>query len=847
MKKTLFFAYKNILRDSKSTILVFIAVLFSVFFIICGLAATNSFSTYKLSNVELNTNAYNLVLFDVEKVNTKGLEKEEEIEAYNFIKNVGYSKIENKVIDTKEYIFIQELDDKAIENEKFELANGRTPLAADEIIIPLEYSTYFNYKVGDTLSLNVGDLKTETHYLFQLTSRINSNKIYEDQTKFHSKENRNYKIVGIYKSSDSLYIDNTFLNHYYLYSYLNKTSLLESDILDVTIKFKNPEKTAEYVEKYSSMVATTYQNGSYSNIWNNYREYKDIKYLKVVSNILSLIITISLSYFMIITALDYGKESRNRYFAQLTTLGATPNELRKSSILGALVITSIALPFALCLTLAAMFILNYIFIEGSSGISLVTFLVTHANVVFTIFVVYLLVLLAVLKTSSSVLYIVSLDSINGGVENIRTKFVKYNNLVKIKGEISKYVESNSKLKDVKTTTLKLSIALAIISIMALSAYLIYGIKPAINNLESQVSNITVTVLSQKEELNFLNDASKLKTADEYSIYRELDTTAFTKINQESITNVWTNFKYDRDRNIYLSLKIVSVSDLEFKKLAGAEDVKGIYISEYAYKSNLTSFSIDLIEPITQIDIYGKNELNEKGEVFKVDLLKTINTYPYGISKNNGGMTLILNEETFDEYQNLINKKIVHNKIIIKTKEELKLVNEIDKLIFEKYPNVVVNASSDQLNKYNSSEALYSSEIQCSIMLILTIVSVILIVYMYNLTYAKTREKEIGLLKSMGATSKNVKEVISRELGSDFLISILCAILLGIGFNIGLFRNFVIIDETGKGNIDFLFPLTEILLISIISYIVFKILINISTKELRNKKPIDLLKDNFKEF
>lgn len=847
MKKSLFLAYRNILRDTKSATFTFIAVLLSVFLIICGLAVTNSYSEYKIANAESTIHTYDMVVFDVPYKNVDLLKEDATIESFNAIKNLGYSIIENSVIENKKYLFFQELDSQGIENEAFEFQSGRKPATPNEIIIPLEYSKYFKYEVGDTITVTIGDRKTPSHYLYQLSSRLVESGLYEKEAVFEEKEEKTYRIVGVYKSSYSLYASDTLINQYYLYSYLDRSKLNEDSIVDVTIKFKNSESVGEYSEKYSALLEATFHNGNYSSIWKNYSADLNGKYFKSASSIFVAILTLTISFFMILVALDYGKEERKKYFAELTTIGVTTNELRESLILGNFLITILSSTLAVGLSLLYMFFLNSILIDSSYGTDYLKLMITHSNIIFSVLSILLILFVVGLKIYSNVLYIVPLDSIKGSTESIRTRFVRYSNIIKLRGEISKYVESNMKLKFTKTVILKLSIALCVITIIGISSFLTYATKPEIKELESKVSNLNVSVLGENEKLDFLKEVSSLEYVKDYSIYKADEDVTFLKLNKSVIGNTTIKFNYDEEEDVYLPLKILTVSDSEFDALRGNEEVDAIYINKYSYKERFVLESVKLTENLTDLEIYGTNEDNEKDLIYKVNNIKTVLTYPFGIEELNGGLTLILSNSKFEEYSKTFDKNIIYKNVVIKTGTEAKLVERIENLVNEKYPDLIVTALKEGATSEVKVNLIYASNIQIYTLIGLVVFIFIFTIYMYDITYTKTREKELGLLKSMGATSKDVREAISRELSSDFLISVLCAVLLSIGLNYGVFKNFYKIDIFGNANIQYIFPIKEIIFVTIASLILFRILVNISTKEIRKKYPIDLIKDNLKEF
>ena len=121
----------------------------------------------------------------------------------------------------------------------------------------------------------------------------------------------------------------------------------------------------------------------------------------------------------------------------------------------------------------------------------------------------------------------------------------------------------------------------------------------------------------------------------------------------------------------------------------------------------------------------------------------------------------------------------------------------------------------------------------------------LILYESIGTYTKSRTKELGLLKSMGVNSKKLESIIHKEYGRSFIVSLLLGTILGASLNMIMGELFTV--ESIEYLNSTIIEVTSFALLLVVIAFFFLISININTRDLKRKYPIELMKDNFREF
>ena len=247
---------------------------------------------------------------------------------------LGYAKIDSDNF-YKPYLYIVSGNDTLLNYET--LTSGHLPTSDNEIILPNHLANTNKYKLGDTITLDIGVRLIDDEEVTD--NNVGLDVMYEGSLEdefiresFIPKKKKTYKIVGFYNRS-------TFEPYsapgYMAYTYHS------SDILryDAYVTYKNVKKTFTYTDEICSSLkeATCSTNDSLLYYYGISR-YNNIN----SSIIFILVIVLSLLSFgsivVIYNSFAISTMERKKSFGLYSSLGATPKQIRYTVFFEAFVV-----------------------------------------------------------------------------------------------------------------------------------------------------------------------------------------------------------------------------------------------------------------------------------------------------------------------------------------------------------------------------------------------------------------------------------------------------------------------------------------------------------------------------
>ncbi|MRN56368.1 ABC transporter permease [Paenibacillus monticola] len=247
--------------------------------------------------------------------------------------NIGYATLDGGKSPEKPYLFIAGFSEEAFNTLPITLVSGRLPKNSGEILVPGHVAAKggVRFRVGDTLSLAVG-------------SRMNGNKNLGQHTPYISgketlvpKATRTYTVVGICERPG-------FEEHSAPgYTLITKADPQDkADSFSIFVTLKNPRG----VQAYASSTAGTEAYVLNDNVL-RFMGVSDNKLfntlLYTVGGIMVAIIMVG-SIFLIYNSFNISLNERTRQFGILSSVGATPRQLRNSVLFEGLCIGAIGIP-----------------------------------------------------------------------------------------------------------------------------------------------------------------------------------------------------------------------------------------------------------------------------------------------------------------------------------------------------------------------------------------------------------------------------------------------------------------------------------------------------------------------
>ena len=158
---------KNLKLNKKRTIVTIVGIILSTA-LICGVAGlVTSFQKTMVNTAKEGQGNYHTIFYNVPKEELKYIEENRSIEDYYLSEELGYSYLPNENTSTstgkeeKPLVNIISMNDKFLNNMAINIKDGRLTENDSELAISTRINEKFktNYKVGDTITLNVGELK----------------------------------------------------------------------------------------------------------------------------------------------------------------------------------------------------------------------------------------------------------------------------------------------------------------------------------------------------------------------------------------------------------------------------------------------------------------------------------------------------------------------------------------------------------------------------------------------------------------------------------------------------------------------------------------------------------------
>ncbi len=263
---------------------------------------------------------------------------------------VGYAKLDTEN-DYKPYLYLEAADDTYFSSMPVHLITGRLPKSEQEILLPdhLNYNGVVSYKLGDRLTLDLGDRSFdgagEGEYLYQ------ENPYTEELPEtLNVREEKTYQVVGFYERPN---FESYSAPGYTALTYREGESEYPAGS-NLYIRLKHPGRTLEsfqqrhHLEQYGGSLnweilrfSGTFQASNVSSV---------VFLLAIIFGILVMVGSISLIY----SAFAISVSERTKQFGLLSSIGATRRQIRRSVMWEAVLVSVIGIPLGLCVGLAGM-------------------------------------------------------------------------------------------------------------------------------------------------------------------------------------------------------------------------------------------------------------------------------------------------------------------------------------------------------------------------------------------------------------------------------------------------------------------------------------------------------------
>ena len=877
---------KDLKLNKKRSIVIIIGIILSTA-LICGVAGlVTSFQKTFVETSKRNSGNYHTIFYDVPKDELKYIEENRGVENYYLSEELGFSYIPNAKVtedEEKPYVNVISMDDNFLKNMAIDIKEGRLPENDSELAISTRINEKYktNFKVGDTITLNVGELQlkdgTKLNKHNSYLNNTGENEEIQQEEIINSKA-KTYKIVGIIERPE------TCIEPMEAPWFTTITKMQEiENKANIAVLYTNPYdyvKNTENINKMEKCENNTEPQYTFGGLRNKYKSYKyDIKInsellayeganlsdetLKLIYGLGAFIMAIVLvsSVFVIRNGFAISITERLKQYGMLSSIGTTKKQIKKSVYFEGFILGIIGIPLGILSGILAIYILvqvvNYILKDFITNSSLLTYSISWSAIIVSIVVATITIWLSCKKSAKKASKVTPIEAIRSSEDvKLKAKKIKCPKIItkifKTGGEIA---YKNLKRSKKKYRTTVISIIVSVVIFIAISSFIEYGFKMSSayyteidydyvvycnNNVSPE--NKEEYLKEKEKNTKILADISNLADVDEYSInkYNSLEMPMDDKHKAE-LTEYGKYIKEHYLANVEIdTVNIVSLSKDEYNRYL--KKIGGNYDS-YKDGAILVDNNINTVEngKKAQGSMYNwkkgdtiQGKINNKDYSIKI-IDKTEETVKGINNLYNTEATLIVSDEWLEK--NIGDYETIS--MYAKTKDADKLDEEIEKYKQEK------NIEDSEIRIFNIQE---NARAQNAVVLVISIflygfIGVITLIGVTNIfntitTNMNLRKKEFAMLKSIGMTKKEFNRMIRLESIFYGVKSLIIGIPIGILLSYGMYNVF-------KDNMQMSYnlPLKAIIISIIFVSIIIGIIMKYSMSKINKQNIIETIRND----
>lgn len=455
-KVTLEILKKNKIR----TIVTIIGIILSTAMFTAVTTTVSSVQNYLLQNAYYNYGDWHVsaleideTFFDFLKNPAAVIESEEEqayfekgkVESYVYSQQLGYAIAEGCVNEYKPYLYILGADHRFFENMPVHLTGGRLPEKSNEILLPehLAENGEVYHKVGDVLTLDIGNRVSEGYVLGQYNPYLNAEEGEPvegseevSQTNLETLEiveTRTFTVVGFYERPN---FENYSAPGYTAITVMDKVRPAGS-LYNFYYKMENPGDAFSWFSNVSAAIGCSSTINDDVLTYSGHSGY--VGFYVVLYGLAAIVCGLIMfgSVSLIYNAFSISVSERTKQFGLLSSIGATKKQIRQMVFFEAMVVSIIGIPLGILAGVGGMGV-TFHFI-GKSFNEL-----THYVVPFTLCVYPLSIVAACMITLATVL-------ISAWIPSKRAMMVTAVEAIRQSGDVKLTRREQKKLHDVKLT------------------------------------------------------------------------------------------------------------------------------------------------------------------------------------------------------------------------------------------------------------------------------------------------------------------------------------------------------------------------------------------------------------
>lgn len=880
---------KDLRLNKKRSIVIIIGIILSTA-LICGVAGLiTSFQKTFVETAKNSQGNYHAIYYNVPKDELKYIEENREVEDYYLSEELGYSYLPNEktsTLEEKPLVNVISMNDKFLNNMAINIQEGRLPENDSELAISTRINKKFktNYKVGDTITLNVGELKGTSE---------NQNANYYDESQIKETEqateneivnttSKTYKIVGIIERP-TVAIEPYEVDWF---TVITKMQTINKKA-NIAVLYTKPNDYVKNTESINQMV--TAKSGTEANNFNivnglnkTYKSYKykvqinkellsyqgaslDDEMLRTIYGLGAFIMGIVLvsSVFVIRNGFAISITERLKQYGMLSSIGATKKQIKKSVYFEGFILGLIGIPLGILSGIFAIYILvnvvNYILKDYVSSGTLLTYGISWPAIVISIIVSVVTIWLSCRNSAKKASKITPIEAIRSSEDvKLKAKKIKCPKIItkifKTGGEIA---YKNLKRSKKKYRTTVISIIVSVVIFIAISSFIQYGFKMSSAYYTEKDYNYVVYAYTsaspedteefakeQAKNLKMLTDISNLPDVGEVSINKS---NSFEMNMDEKHKAELTEYGKDikarysesnSDQEQIDTINIISLSKNEYENYL--KKIGGDYET---YKDGVILIDNNINMDENGKRIQGSMYTWKKGDIvtgkigdkeYNVKIVARTEERPKGVNiMYNSNAFFIVSEE-------FINKTGYETaSLYAQSNDAYKLDEEVEQY---KNDNNLTNSNLNTFNMEKSVKAENAVILVISIFLygFIGVITLIGITNIFNTitTNMNLRKKEFAMLKSIGMTKKEFNRMIRLESIFYGVKSLIIGIPIGLLLSYGMYNVF-----KNSMEMEYVLPYKSIAVAVIFVAVVIGIIMRYSMSKINKQNIIETIRND----
>ncbi|SHJ30535.1 MacB-like core domain-containing protein [Clostridium cavendishii DSM 21758] len=835
MKGYIGLANRNLIRNKKNSLVCIIGIMLGTVIMLTTNIIYNSEMIIASEKLKKTTGLYDVIFQNINKEQLNKLKGHQMVDTAAVFKEIGVSEIKTKGID--QYYNLLGLDDKSYNKIfDFDIIAGRKPENMNEIMIDNSAACNIDgrVRVGDNIEIKVflGQSLNNKNIRDQLIKENSTIEFMRENSVglpgIEKEDTRTYKVVGIFQSSEE-YKD--MANNIF-------TKLTDEDINEmikmnvfVLLEFSGVyEENLRVNDFYINYLENDIKNISqgYSN--NNFF-YSTKNYNKSIKNLEPIIVIVIIAIFefgVIYNAFNISIGERYKQFGILRAMGATKIQLGKLVFYEAFILYILGLILGFILGIVNTKVVLAIFAKiFGLDFSYINVSLYASNFIIIAIIIFFIVMITVYKALFKDINLSPIQNISGLslLNSVKVNEIKISKKISkifnVEGELSyKNLSRNKKRNRICLRAIVVSMILVMFFFCQLSFYKVEtaSIVPSSNwdvkyssvnrqfldediSYLKNINGVDGLYIDKKFSLNIPIEKNKL---DSYLISSFKSYSEMSKSNEKYYNGYYgvkTLFRAADENTLDLYKDNLIEGELNYNKLKDDGIIivnsgttafpriinKQIQFEIYDIKKILdVKVGDKILIPLEKkankeinIKNYFKNEKLDKTKFKEFTIIGIVNEDALKNKVNNRiienlteDVTFITSKESFKKINNDSNDELVIKTNKDKNRSEtIKAIRDYSTIKYDNYTDFY----SKMIDYKNTSNRTLCFDINFEINILIIVILNIINTFNANILL---RKKELGALRAIGTTKKQLNKMLLLENVFLVILSVCFGLIFG---------------------------------------------------------------------